>query len=63
MVQRCEDGTNDDAANDDQVKERVHDKGVELLFKPPPAATAVPLQEEVDAGAAQRPGMLLCLCF
>lgn len=62
MFNGCDDGANNDAADDDQVKERVRDKGVKLLFEPSPAATTVPLQEGVSAGAAQRPVVLLCLC-
>lgn len=61
MFHGCEDGANNDADDDDQVKERVRDKSV-LLFEPSPAATTVPLQEGVSAGAAQRPVVLLCLC-
>lgn len=62
MFHGCEDGANNDADDDDQVKERVRDKGVKLLFEPSPAATTVPLQEGVSAGATQRPVVLLCLC-
>lgn len=54
MFHGHEDGVEDDADDDPEVKERVHDKGLEALFEPPPTATTVPLEEEVGEGEPTR---------
>lgn len=50
-----EDGIDNEADDDAEIEEGVRDHGVEPLFEPAAAATAVPLQEEVGQEvAAQR---------
>lgn len=50
MLHGHEDDVDDETENDAKVEERVCDEGAEPLFEPPPAATAVPLTEEVGTG-------------
>ena len=50
MLHGHEDGVEHDAQCDTEVNKRVHDDGVEPLLQPPPAAAAVPLQEDVSEG-------------
>lgn len=47
MLHGHEDGVEDNADGDSQVDKWIHDDDIQPLFDPPPAATAVPLQEEV----------------
>lgn len=55
MVSGHEDDVDNEADDDAEIEEGVGDHGVEPLFEPAPAATAVPLQEEVgQEEAAQR---------
>lgn len=50
MLHGHEDGVEDDTDSDAEVNERIHDDGKETLFEPTPAATTVPLQEDVGKG-------------
>lgn len=52
MLQGHEDAVEDDADDDHQVKEWVHDQRVEPRLEPLTAATTGLLQEEVSEGAA-----------
>lgn len=45
MVHCQKDDVDDEADNNPEVKERVHDDGVELLFEHTPTAATVPRQE------------------
>lgn len=52
MLHCQKDGVDDEADDDPEVEERVHDDGVVLLFEPTPAATTVPLEEVVSRDGA-----------
>lgn len=55
MLNGQEDDVDNEADGDAEIEEGVCDHGVELPFEPAPAATTVPLQEEVSQEeAAQR---------
>lgn len=52
MLHCQKEGVDDEADDDPEVEERVHDDGVVPLFEPTPAATTVPLQEAVSQDGA-----------
>lgn len=47
MLHGHEDGVDDEAGDDPEVEERVHDEGVKSMFETAPAATTIPLQDVV----------------
>lgn len=54
MLSGHEDDFDNDADDDAEIEEGVRDHGVEPLFEPAAAATAVPLQEDVGQEEAAR---------
>lgn len=54
MLNGHEDDVDNEADDDAEIEEGVRDHRVEPLFEPAPAATAVPLQEEVGQEEAAR---------